>query len=405
MTNSCQAYEFCDPRPLALPDRSTLFGPEPLGIGTGQVEGIHSYISRLVQAHGVHLLTLARYIDSFRPELPHAPGSVRPQHPSPSNSIVSCARFWTQERVQILERLTARPELHALTLLRLSQVIEDQGCWSKSRAWCPQCYAQWQDRGLPIFQPLTWSLNVVPMCSQHRVWLITECPTCRQPQSRYSTGWPLGCCTACGEWLGSHSKAEARRVKRLCAEPAMKPPVLWQHWASEAVADLLRATTSDTPDPALSRLAQNLRQCLDQVQAQPVQLAQWIGVPDTLVSHWLDASLKPTLSVLLLVAYALSVPLVTLVLGAPEALRAQWQPLPRRTLAPWSRRVQGKEETRILLDHEWERYAADCPSLEDIASRVQRSPRYLQSHFPAQCALIQHRHQLKAALAPDQSPR
>jgi len=405
MTNPCRAYEFCDPRPLALPERSPLFGPEPLGIGTGQVEAIHSYISRLVQAHGVHLLTLARYIDSFLPGLTHAPGSAPQRGPSPSNSITSRAHYWSHERVQILERLTARPELHALTLLRLSQAIEDQGCWSNHRAWCPQCYAQWQRKGQPIFQPLTWSLNVVPMCSLHRVWLIAECPRCRQPQSRYSTYWPLGCCTACGEWLGSHSKAEVRRLKRLCAEPEMKPPVLWRHWASESVAELLRAMASETPAPTRDRLARNLRHCLDQMQAPPVQLAQWIGVPDALVSHWLDASLKPTLSVLLLVAFALSVPLVTLVLGAPQSLQAQWKPLPRRTLDPWSRRVLGKGVTRILLDHELERGEADCPSLEDIASRLHRSSRYLQSHFPAQCALIQRRHQMKHALAPDWSPQ
>jgi hypothetical protein len=207
--------------------------------------------------------------------------------------------------------------------------------------------------------------------------------------------------------LGSHSKAEARRLKSLCQGPEVRTQVLWQQWASESVADLLRAMTSETPEPTRSRLARNLRHCLDQVQAQPVQLARWIDVPEALVDHWLDASLKPTFSILLLVASALSVPLVALLLGSRQALTAQWQPLPGRTLIPWSRRAQGKEETRILLDRELERCGEAVPSLDDIASRVHRSTRYLWSHFPAQCNLIhlQHQRQLKHATATDQSPQ
>ncbi len=387
MINPCWTYEFCDTRLLTLPERSRLFGPEPCGLGTLQVEGIHSYISRLAQAHGVQILTLAKCLDSF------LPGSVPQQRLAPANNIASHTHYWTRERIQILERLTARSELHSLTLLKLSHVIEDKRCWRHSRAWCPQCYAQWQDDDQPIYQPLAWSLNVVPMCSRHQVWLSTKCPMCQRPQSLYSTHWPLGCCTACGEWLGSHSTAEARHLKSLCQEPQVRTQVLWQQWASDSVADLLRAMASETPEPSHHCLPRNLKHCLDQVQARPIQLARWIGVPEALVDQWLDASLKPTFSTLLLVASALSVPLVALVLGSRPMLAAQWQPLPSRTLTPGSRQVQRKEIIRLLLDRELERCGEDCSSLNDIASRVNCSVRYLWSHFPIQCNLIHLRRQ------------
>ena len=123
--------------PIATPEYSTLYHLEPIGLGTADVEGLDSYLSRLAWRHNVKPSTLAGLIAESTPDVPE--------------SVIKTA--YTQVRwcgldhrakslVETLSSLTLHDRLSNLTFLPWEHVLNSKGLLKKRDAWCPLCYEE-----------------------------------------------------------------------------------------------------------------------------------------------------------------------------------------------------------------------------------------------------------------------
>lgn len=119
------------------------------------------------------------------------------------NGNGSLAREWAS----ILEGLTKCSDLHSLTLQWWVGDLPSHKLLREKPAWCPVCYAEWKEQGMPIYDPLQWMFSTVTICMKHLRKLEEHCSGCerRQPFIRFQTA--LDQCPRCKTWLGSPAPA------------------------------------------------------------------------------------------------------------------------------------------------------------------------------------------------------
>jgi len=181
------------PPPSAAPTRCLPMAP--LGVGTSLQESLPSYINRLADAHEMSVVTfLSNEV---------MPGLDLATNTPPSNYLGTGSRFlFLGERLAVkvakrLASLTGVPEVTALVHHHLSGSLGWTRDFRDYSAWCPECFAEWDDAGEPLYFPLLWAFREVHCCSRHDVPLVEECPYCNQ-RFRFLTGqvWD-GTCDRC----------------------------------------------------------------------------------------------------------------------------------------------------------------------------------------------------------------
>jgi TniQ len=203
-----------------IPPRSILYSIPPIGLGTGDVEGLTSYICRLAEAHCVSPTNLLRYqIEPVagKGRIKSAKSVNLQSHPSGDNRVA--VRY-----VQALEYLTMQPNLSELTLSSwlmgkrssgniLTSLFVDRpiSMFKTCREWCPECLQEWQNSDRDIYEPLLWSLSLVAICPHHDRLLEQVCPGCNQSQPIFAAKTRVGRCSHCHDWLGAASTADCRR--------------------------------------------------------------------------------------------------------------------------------------------------------------------------------------------------
>jgi len=161
-------------------NRSKLLRPAPIGVGTGGVQSIRSYIRDLAMLHYVTPLQLiwecvpsTRRQDKARKIVPH----------------------WlrnTEVLVDAFEALTVRSDLRYLTLLPWRNVLSSIGLITNRQRWCPDCLRE------SPHEPLLWTVGPVICCPVHERALLTECPKCHFVPSAQSTRPSWLNCSRCG---------------------------------------------------------------------------------------------------------------------------------------------------------------------------------------------------------------
>ena len=216
-----------------IPERSRLYGLQPIGIGTAEVESLTSYLARLAAAHCVHPSTLIhqeiepllkqRLDFAVRFETPSVSG------PDSPNGKGQKARKY----VLALEALTGQSNLYCSTLLLLNGLHANRGLLNPVRAWCPLCYQQWQASGQPFYDPLLWMFRDVTVCQHHHSLLHTHCPQCQYSQHQLTRIYRPGYCSKCHQWLGASVIA--------CDNGGIviEPDVDWRIWVSTSLAAVL----------------------------------------------------------------------------------------------------------------------------------------------------------------------
>jgi TniQ len=199
-----------------IPPRSILYSIPPIGSGTGNVEGLTSYICRLAEAHCVSPTNLLRYqIEPVAGNGRRSAKSVNLQsHPSGDNRVA--VRY-----VAALEYLTMQPNLAELTLSSwlmgkrssgniLTSLFVDRpiSMFKTCREWCSECFQERQNSDRDIYEPLLWSLSLVAICPHHNRLLEHVCPGCNQSQPIFAAKTRVGRCSHCHDWLGEESRAD-----------------------------------------------------------------------------------------------------------------------------------------------------------------------------------------------------
>lgn len=288
--------------------RSRLYSPAPCKARTLWCESLTSYVNRLgwtlrasprtlVAQEIVPLLSNAQTFQST-PSLLSAlsRGTGGAMNVNGTGNVA-------QEWAAILEQLTARSDLHVLTLHWWIGNLSVQGQLRMAPAWCPRCYAQWRQQGLPIYQPLVWLLKFVTRCPQHRCPLEERCPHCRKRQLVITANKTRpGTCTQCAIWLGTEEET-IREQERGDEER-------WQEWVVHALEELCVTSASSGP-PQWEDFFASLATCLEEPGGYS-RLARVAGISRTLFYCWSRDDTKsyhctPSLESILKLCYACNV--------------------------------------------------------------------------------------------------
>jgi len=372
-----------------IPPRSKLYGLVPCGLGTIFQESLTSYLNRLAGLHHVppqHLVA-----QEIVPHLSHGYSRQQLSVFSWSSAMsINGNGPLAHSCASILEDLTKRSDLHLLTLQWWVGDLPPHKLLREKPAWCPACYAEWKDQGIPVYEPLLWTFQVVTMCLKHCRQLEEHCPHCerRQPFIRCQT--PLDRCTRCKAWLGSSAQASA----------ASKPEVIeWQRWVMHALEGL-RSAVASSDIPPWEQFFTNLSTSCEG-RGEQSRLAELAGLARGQLATWLRRSHTPTLQSLLEFCYVCNVTPLQVVRGNLTVLKQVIQegkpyrsPRARRPFRSVDREHCLKRIQAILDGRE------EPLGYVQLAQQLGHSGRILLYHFPQECALLsqqikEHRRQRK----------
>jgi hypothetical protein len=206
------------PEFLAIPPRSKLYSLEPVGVGTGMVESLTSYIARLAEAHNLKLSTFVSRVLSPLSKLTGVAG-IGGHHDVLRHlgASLNGTGSTSAECVKILESLTLRRLLRELTLRFTKGWLSDRALLSLNQKWCPQCLHEWKRRGDTVYYPLLWQLEAVRTCSVHATLLRSHCLQCGATHRPLGKHLILGHCPACA--ARRERNAECSRSPPVCCAP------------------------------------------------------------------------------------------------------------------------------------------------------------------------------------------
>lgn len=216
---------------------SRLYNIKPMGIGSGNVESMTSYLARLAEAHSQATLgSLISY--EIAPKLQ--------KEYLTKSTLFGGSRFYenssgllgtgmiANDIVKTMETLTGRDDLESLTFLPWGEVLGPRKLIRHTRAWCPVCLSRWKEENAEVYEPLRWSLQILQTCLVHRVELCTVCPRCSQENFLISRKSRVGYCNKCGCWLGTDCGAK------------IGPNTGWDCWVADNVSNLVSTLPSKT---------------------------------------------------------------------------------------------------------------------------------------------------------------
>ena len=213
------------------------------------------------------------------------------------------ARDWAQ----VLERLTLRTDLRFLTLQPWAAVLTQQRLLRITRAWCPDCFLEWQAAGQPIYEPLLWNVSAVALCLRHQRILLEQCPypDCRATLPVLASHLRPGYCSKCSRWLGvaddpSHISWTTEQWR-------------WQIWIAETVGELLSYNMNLTVIPHLRNIPDLITAAREQVADGSMQnLAESLKLSRRTVNAWKLGRQVPQIESLMRLCYCCGVSLYDL---------------------------------------------------------------------------------------------
>lgn len=389
----CELWNLTTPR---LPSHSQLYALEPLGLGTWKTESLTSYLTRLAEAHCVSLRDLV-----FHELLPLM------ERPYLSKPISNClSSFWkeaaraingtgilAQDWARTLEHLTLITDLHFLTLLPWAPVMTTQRLLRSTRAWCPECFAEWQETGQPIYEPLLWNLNVVTICPHHQRYLRQQCPypDCQETLPLLSAHIHPGYCSKCAKWLGI-------TTGKINESPLSAEMWDWHTWVIKATGELLARAPILTVTPHLNNIPNLIAAYLLQAANGKVAvLAQNLQLSRRTIRSWQQGVQIPQLESLLRLCYCCNISPFSLLTTDPGLLNVtglKVRSLPAFPHPPKKRRRPFDANLiQRVLEKSLESEESPPPAMRTVAQRLDYSPRQLREHFPDLCKTISMRYQ------------
>jgi hypothetical protein len=377
-------YESWEVSRSSVAHRSYLYPIAPLGVGTGAVESLTGYISRLAAAHAVK--TGALILHELRSRIPCTKGVWAGRVPSNSshssfyldahslNGVGTRARAW----VSLLERLTCLPRLDLLTMLPWADTLSCVRLLRTRRVWCPFCYGVEGCSGQPPYERLLWALQVVTACSAHRRALESICPFCGRPQYVLSFRSRPGYCSRCNRWLGRAGESapvdpdltEAMAVAEMVEELLAASPTLPAHFAPDLLRESVRGLVWGAGGYRRLRAE----------------------IPGFFVRGWIRGRSGPRIDSLVKLSRGLHVSLLRVLTERIDIrIRAKAHQTKTHQKCPWKahyRVASGVVEEALRAAVQ----AATPPSLQEIAGQVGYLSVYpLRFRYPALCCEIQRK--------------
>lgn len=401
MTNDAQEIitEGWSDEPVLWPEHTRLYHLEPIGMGTPWVESLTSYVTRLAAAHSVPPRKLLVY--ELAPYLHRAAqaktdvlrnGAIS-RLLSFSGSLNGISSL-TQQMVDGLSVLTGRNDLHCLTLLPLKEIFSQVKLLRRVRAWCPWCFANWQEAGSPIYEPLLWNLETLDICPLHGP-LSTHCPypDCARTSVCLTAQSSVGFCARCQRWLGVPPSWH-RKSRCFVHDPeAWKQQQRMATMLGEVLACFPLFPAPLARGKAMRLVTAHINESLD---GDYEQAARHFGTAGTTLRCWLTGARIPQINLFLHVCLSLDVSLMALLDGSASVISFAQQPITVRDLSKRPRHVTRKFPKR-RVERALQKAILkpqDPPiSLYKLAKRLGCSPERIVSYFPALSATLTAQYQ------------
>jgi len=369
---------------LGVPPRSRLYGVEPRSVGTVWSECLTSYINRLGWQHGVSPRTLAAQeigplladADWWRYPSPHLMGVFCAANAMSLNGSGNLATTWSA----LLEQVTARTDLRFLISPWWIGDLPAARNLRSSPAWCPACYREWKQQGLPLYQPLLWMLQVVTICPTHNMRLVERCPFCQGKQAVIvSRKAQPGECSKCALWLGAEGHPSWE-------QPPDDELMNWQEWVVSMLNELRTMSLSSGIFSWDDTFFASLASALERYRGYS-QLARLTGIDRQSLYQWAWGTVIPSLELILKFCYVCGTTPMEIMAKQWAALEQAIQadlasrPSPHEH-APWQRIdvERCKNFIQAILDGR-----EQVLSVRQAALRLKCPEHFLQSHFPLEC--------------------
>lgn len=367
---------------ISPPPRSHLYYLNPIGIGTAQVESLTSYITRLAYEHciAVRDLVVHELLPNFgRGYLLSQENNNRSAFWKDS-SMVNNLNPSTREWVHLMENMTLRLNLDFLTMLPWSNVLSSRNMLRATRTWCPKCYYERRKNNLSVYDPLLWSLKVVPLCISHRFPLEDRCRKCGREACFLAPHNYPGHCPHCQHWLGEVSEYRSTILFE-------SDEYRWQSWLGEMVGAMLAAApTIAVTVLKKERFAEAVEKCLDQADQNVSALSRKLRVSRRTVREWVKGTQIPQLHLLLQFCFLTDIsPLQlfgvqqkfpdTVVLAFPDSdlkIQKHYRPFPF-------------ERIRLALEAESSNQTDPPRPMSAVARSLHYDQTFLYNHFPDLC--------------------
>lgn len=387
---------------VTLPARSRLSYLEPVGVGTGFVESLTSYSTRLAAVHNVTHASLFGYEISPLIDRKY----LRNSESKLDRGALLAASFRTLVRAvngtgvtakdytSALEQLTGRNNLCCLTMTIWANVMPHRNLLKPYKAWCPSCYEEFKHKGTPVFDPLLWSLSVITTCAKHHFRLRSHCPRCDRTIPHLDSHSRPGFCSKCNDWLGRSPLASDQAADNILSEELER-----QAWVTEQLCTLLAYTPRIENLPKKEAVTKSIKFCIGNIAGMTEsRFARAIGVPQSTVSDWQRQGNVPESEKLLRIAHFIQVPLLNILMGydcnqhtatgAPSSICKQQHKDPHR---PHKRRTRiDIENVRIVLEAALS--IEITPNLQEVARSLGYSSTALAKHFPVECKKLSEKY-------------
>jgi transcriptional regulator with XRE-family HTH domain len=369
--------------------RSRLYSLVPEGIETPLIESLTSYINRLAWSYRVapRILVAQEIIPQLDRSYhfqssPSLLGAYCRSEAMSINGLGETALDWSSTLIQ----LTMRENLQELILSSWTTNTPFRGLLRPTPAWCPVCYHEWREKGLPIYQPLLWMLQIVTVCLRHRRKLEERCLHCQRKQSVIPARIQPGCCTQCLTWLGISSSPE---IENEVYEETLD----WQQWVLNTIGELRQASAT-SGILAWEQLANGLALC-SEIVGSSKQLASLVGISKQLLSSWQNRKQTPSFGRMLELCYVLDISPLLLMTNNLEALKEALHareihrhPQPRHLSLHSVNREQALALIQAVLD------GREAPmGVRQLERSLGLGARTLIYHFPQECALVTTQYQ------------
>jgi TniQ len=315
--------------------RSLLYAQPLLGIGTGDVESLRSYIQRLAVSHNVKPRGLLEILLEAYP-------LVGIQH-----DLHTLLQRWgihgtASIGLQLQERLQRATgvSVEVATLARFSRVLADVNLVrSRAREWfyCPCCVKEGDE---PAHGRLLWEVQSVVACPKHRVRLRSTklCGADAGEQLRpYQRPSMSGVCGHCGS-VGFRCCVEA-------PEPASDAEV----WVAEQVGRLLALPNETVTRVTKDSLQAGLVKLVESEYGTVVEASLQAGLPRASVWSWTKTSMRPALAGLMQLCHHAGCDVVALLEGKFIPLREVSAGVHKVVQRTYIRTTHTDDEIRQLL--------------------------------------------------------
>jgi hypothetical protein len=389
-------YDLLDFRLPDLSPRTGLYPLPPVGVGTGNIESLTSFITRLAQAHDVSTSALiAKYLRFHLPQ-GNLAGTLETseewkrhflEDAHTLNGMTDRVSDW----VFALEGCTGVGNLQYLTMAVWKGIFSSQGLLRIRRAWCAACYHEWQASGQVIYEPLLWALADVSLCLIHQRTLTQSCPHCGgrphvlRPRSR------PGCCPLCNQWLGSENHQEPGRSSDAVSDRA--------RFMTEGIARLLAITPLLQPPPSKDIMWANLQCCVrDLAEGNAALFGRAAGLSTCVLIFWFTERKLPAFTTLNSLCYRLGIPLFRLLTERLGTGDPDWENA-RKAVRQYERHAHTNSVDRPALpsphsalpdisDRKIRKALRSAlqqrplPTIKQIARVLRIKPHRIYTHFP-----------------------